>query len=408
VGKITRGSVACVVGLALVVAACGGDDDSADDGAGAPATEADTSESEATEPETTEPETTEPETTEPDTAEPDTTAAVTAPDTEEPEPDSGAEAEAALAELYAAAQADGSVTVYSSQALDGLNQLAEAFEARYPGVDAEIVRAVDTEAIPRVETEIATGTSGGDLVVVAAQAWVETQGAAGSFADPTASPQIGGLGDYDAAAYLHEGNFFEVGAAVLTFGWNTDGVPDGLTDYPDLLDPELADGKIGVIDPAISPAVVDFYLWLEETYGPGYVEGLAAQSPRIYPSALPTGEALASGEILAAIFAAPAQMQPAKDSGAPLDFAMSPAGAWGSRFFGAIPASSDHQAAAALFADFMVTAEGQGIVQYNGGSVIPDVPGTLVTNDRIRKPDVEATAPDPAAAYVDAWNDLFR
>ena len=101
-------------------------------------------------------------------------------------------------------------------------------------------------------------------------------------------------------------------------------------------------------------------------------------------------------------------MQPAKDSGAPLDFAMSPAGAWGSRFFGAIPTSSDHQAAAALFADFMVTAEGQGIVQYNGGSVIPDVPGTLVTNDRIRKPDVEATAPDPAAAYVDAWNDLFR
>ena len=53
---------------------------------------------------------------------------------------------------------------------------------------------------------------------------------------------------------MHDGNYFEVGAAVLTFAWNTDLVPDGLTDYPDLLDPALAGGKIGVIDPAIGPA----------------------------------------------------------------------------------------------------------------------------------------------------------
>ena len=70
---------------------------------------------------------------------------------------------------------------------------------------------------------------------------------------------------------------------MLTLGWNTDDVPDGLTDYPDLLDPELAGGRIGVIDPAIGPAVVDFWLWVEENYGEEYLEQLAAQEPRHLP-----------------------------------------------------------------------------------------------------------------------------
>ena len=193
--------------------------------------------------------------------------------------------------------------------------------------------------IPRVDTELATNTSGGDLVVTASPGWVQTQAQAGSWVDPTASPQLAGLGDYDAELYLHDGNYFEVGAAVLTFAWNTNDVPDGLSAYADLLDPELAGGRIAVIDPAIGPAVVDFYLWLEESFGEDYVEQLAAQEPRIYPSALPIGEALTSGEVSAAAYAAPTQLVPAAEAGAPVDFGVDEAGAWAARFFGVIPKS---------------------------------------------------------------------
>ena len=319
----------------------------------------------------------------------------------------GGEADAALAELVAAAQEEGSVTIYSSQGLDQLNALGAAFEEEYPGISVEVVRATDADSIPRVETELATGTSGADLGIFAAQAWIETQAAAGSWVDPTASPQLAGLGAYDAAQYFHEGNYFEVGAAVLTFAWNTNDVPDGLAGYADLLDPELA-GRIAVIDPSISPAVVDFYLWLEETFGADYVEQIAALEPRIYPSALPIGEALTSGEVSAAIYAAPGQLVPAAASGAPVDFGIDDAGAWAARFYGVIPASSDSPNAAALLADFMVTAAGQEIVQANAGSVLPDIPGTLITNDRVRQMDLAAMAPEPAAAYVEQWNSLFR
>jgi iron(III) transport system substrate-binding protein len=319
----------------------------------------------------------------------------------------GSDAEAALDELVAAAQDEGSVTVYSSQGLDQLNALAEAFDAEY-GIDVEVVRNTDADIIPRVETELATNTSGGDLVVTAAQVFMETQAEAGNWVDPTASPQIAGLGDYDADQYVHEGNFFEVGAAVLTFAWNTNDVPDGLSDYEDLLDPELAGGRTAVVDPAIGPAVVDFYLWLEESFGEDFITDLAAQEPRIYPSALPIGEALTSGEVSAAAYAAPVQLVPAAANGAPVDYGISEAGAWGARYFGAVPKSSDSPNAAALLADFMVTAQGQELVQGASGSVLPDIPGTLITNDRVRIMDLEATAPEPAAEYVEEWNALFR
>lgn len=361
--RLTLGSLLCV---ALVTAACGGDD--GDEAAST-------------------------------TASPETAAAS--------EGGGGSDAEAALDELVAAAQDEGSVTVYSSQGLDQLNALAEAFDAEY-GIDVEVVRNTDADIIPRVETELATNTSGGDLVVTAAQVFMETQAEAGNWVDPTASPQIAGLGDYDADQYVHEGNFFEVGAAVLTFAWNTNDVPDGLSDYEDLLDPELAGGRIAVVDPAIGPAVVDFYLWLEESFGEDFITDLAAQEPRIYPSALPIGEALTSGEVSAAAYAAPVQLVPAAANGAPVDYGVSEAGAWGARYFGAVPKSSDSPNAAALLADFMVTAQGQELVQGASGSVLPDIPGTLITNDRVRIMDLEATAPEPAAEYVEEWNALFR
>lgn len=333
-------------------------------------------------------------------------AATTEPVASEPS-GASAEAEAALADLVAAAQEEGSVTIYSGQGLDQLNALAEAFEEEYDDIDVQVVRLNDADAIPRIETELSTGTSGADLIVQTSLPFLETHAAAGDFVDPTASPQLAGLGDYDAEQYMHEGNYFEVGAAILTYAWNTDDVPDGIADYPALLDESLS-GRIGVVDPAISPSVVDFYLFLEENFGEEYLVELAELEPRIYPSALPIGEALTSGEISAAIYAAPVQLVPAAENGAPVDFGISEVGAWGARYFGAIPTSSDHPNAAALLADFMVRPLGQELVQGASGSVLPDIPGTLITNDQVRVMDLEAIQPEPAAEFVEEWNELFR
>lgn len=367
--------VASLIILLLVAAACGGDsDENAEEAV---------------------------DTAEEGLAETEAPAATDAPaGTEAP---SGGDYDAALAELVAAAQEEGECTIYSSQALDNLNNLADAFNDEY-GIDVTVVRGTDGDNNPRLETEFATDTAGADFAVGASKGWVVDN--VENFLDPTASPQLAGLGDYDSAQFLDD-NYFEVGAALLTFAWNTDLVPEGLNDLEDLLDPELGGGKIGVIDPAIAPAVVDFWLWLEDTYGEDFVEALAAQEPRIYGSALPIGEALISGEIFAAPYAAPVQIVPAAADGAPVDFGISDRGAWGAKYFGFIPRTAANPACGTLLADFMVTARGQELVMGVAGTVVP-TESSLINNDMVRDQDLEATAPEPAAAYVEKWDSLFR
>jgi iron(III) transport system substrate-binding protein len=163
-----------------------------------------------------------------------------------------------------------------------------------------------------------------------------------------------------------------------------------------------------VIDPSISASGVDFYLWLEDTFGEQYVVDLAAQAPRIYPSALPMSEATISGEIYAGVFVAPAVIEPAKADGAPVEFDIDDAGAWGARFFGMILDGAPHPNAAQLLADFMVTPEGQELVQAGGGAVLDGVPGTLITNDRVRAQDMSRLTPDAVAAFNEKWVDLFQ
>ncbi len=315
-------------------------------------------------------------------------------------------ASAGTDELVAAAKKEGKITIYSSQGLDALNKLAAAFEAEYPGIDVETVRGVDGDLGVKVETEFQTGKGIADMFVSASLPWVQTQAKANRFLAP-AGPELTGKGTYDAKQYVHEGNYFETNSAVLTFGWNTKLYPAGLTDYTGLLDPALGGGKIGVVEPTAA-SIVDFYLWLEENYGADFVTKLAAQKPRIYPSSLPMGEALASGEIAAGSFVAPIALVPAKAKGAPIDFKMAPKGAWGARYYGMILKSGQHPNAAQLFANYMVTPKGQELITPSAGSVQPNVPGTLITNDKVRVQDPAKLTPEAVAAYQKKWKSLFR
>lgn len=318
-----------------------------------------------------------------------------------------AELESTLESLAAAATEEGKLTVYSSQSPTQLEALSAAFRAAYPGIDVAVVRQTPTELQARLEVELATGAEGADLVVLAQQVWMSELAANGDFVAATDSPRIAGLGEYDAERYAPDGILFEVGAGVLTYAWNTDEVPDGLTDYTDLLAPELAGGRIGIVDAAASTAVVDYYLWLEAGYGTEYIDQLADQAPRIYTDALQLGEAISSGEVFAGVFTAPVQLVPARDNGAPVDVGFAPSGTFGARYFGGIPRSARNPAAAALFADFMLTREGQEAVQgQSGSSILPGIDGAVLTNEELRI--VEPASAEAAAAYVERFEDLFR
>jgi iron(III) transport system substrate-binding protein len=389
--RLIRG-LAALSALTLLVAACG-DDDAADD------SPASTDTAGTTEPEAA--------TTEAPT---DTVGAVTdtteaaAVTTETAGTETSAPAgisEADWDAIVTAAQEEGKVTFYSSQGLDQLNDLAQRFSDEY-GIELEVVRDIDSALIPKVEAEQQTGNGIADVIAQASASWSEQRGAEGWFVAP-----MGPAFDdpaYDRAANVSDNGYFTSSAAVLTFGWNTEQYPAGLTDYSDLLDPELAGGRIGVIEPA-APSIVDFWLFLEENYGEDFVTQLAAQDPKIYPSSLPMAQALTSGEIAAGSFV---QVQSdEKEMGAPVDSGLADQ-VWGARFNTSILQTAPHPNAAQVLANFMITEPGQEAIARKAASVLPDVAGTVTTVDKVRVQDLSILTEDFVADYQAKWNDLFK
>ncbi len=303
--------------------------------------------------------------------------------------------------IVTAAQEEGKVTFYSSQGLTQLDDLAARFNDEY-GIELEVVRDIDSALIPKVEAEQQTGSGIADVIAQASAAWSEQRGAEGWFVPP-----VGPAFDdpaYDRATNVSDSGYFTSSAAVLTFGWNTDQYPTGLTDYSDLLDPELAGGKIGVIEPA-APSIVDFWLYLEENYGEDFVTKLAAQEPKIYPSSLPMAQALTSGEISAASFVQ--VLVDEKEQGAPVDSGLADQ-VWGARFNTSILQTAPHPNAAQVLANFIITEPGQEAIARKAASVLPDITGATTTVDKVRVQDLAVLTPEFVAEYQTKWNELFK
>jgi iron(III) transport system substrate-binding protein len=300
-------------------------------------------------------------------------------------------------ELIDAATEEGSVVLYSSQLPANLEAFAQGFEEEYPGIDVEAIRMLDTEIGPKVEAEAQNGLA--DMVVTGSLPLAIDLSGKDLFVPPTAA---GFDADYEALGYLNEGGYFEVGSALLVPTWNTGLVPDGIDDFEDLLDPELADGRIGLPEPSAA-SFVDMYVYLEEEYGTGFLEDLGAQNPRMYASAAATGQAVLSGEISVAPFAPPPDAD--IEMGAPVDYWV-PDSLWGARYYGSVLAAAPHPAAAQLLAEYMITPEGQELVQKGFASIYPDIPGTLASNDEVRRQDIELLTPEFVAEFATRWEGL--
>jgi iron(III) transport system substrate-binding protein len=309
---------------------------------------------------------------------------------------------AAWEAIVAKAKDEGKVTIYSSQGLDQLNDLGKRFKDAY-GITVEVVRDIDSNLIPKVEAENQTGKGIADVFVQAGAGWSVDKAAKGWFIAPT-GPAFDDPAFDKADNESADGTYFTSTAALLTFGWNTQLYPKGLKDYTDLLDPALAGGKIGVIEPSAA-SIVDFWQYLEEKYGADFTQKLAAQKPKIYPSSLPMAQALTSGEIEAGSFVQVLSDEKAK--GAPVDSGLSDT-VWGARFNTAILKTAPHPNAAQVLANFMVTQPGQEALARKSASVLPNIAGAVTTVSKVRKQDLSRLTPDLVTSYQATWDKLYK
>ena len=307
------------------------------------------------------------------------------------------------ADIVAAANKEGSVTLYSTQAQAVLDNLKKAFESAYPGIKVTVVRGIDSELLPRIGAEQKTHRGIGDVAVTTDEAWIH--------ANENSDTAVAVHGpSFDDPAYRRReaiigGKFFTESAILFGFGWNTSLYPKGIDSAEDLLDPALR-GKVGIVTPATSPTYIDYYDFIEKHYGGSdFLQKLAANKPRIYPSTQPLSQAMASGEITAALMCNP--MLPERAAGAPVGWNAGKY-AWGAKWYGLTLGTAPHPNAAQVLADFMVTKAGQQATSPGYGAALPGIDGALALAQDVPAQNLAVTVGTGAEKFRNDWESIFR
>jgi iron(III) transport system substrate-binding protein len=302
--------------------------------------------------------------------------------------------------IVEAAKKEGTVTIYSAQGLDQLNDLAARFKKDY-GITVQVVRAIGSELQTKVDAEFGAGRGIADIHVDTDVPYIMDRSAKKRLVAP-----VGPAFDnpvYNRKLRVPEGTYFEVSAAILTFSWNKDLYPKGIKDYPDMLDPALK-GKIGVAMVSVMTQA-DFYLYLDERYGADFTKKLADMNPRLYPGALPMAQAVVSGEIAAAV-STQALIDDVK-KGAPVGWGLAPGGAWGAHFYGQIVSIAPHPNAAQVLANYLVTQPGQESVARLAASSLPNITGALTSTDNVRPINWKKLTPQFFQEYLPKWKAMY-
>ena len=307
------------------------------------------------------------------------------------------------ARVVAAAKREGSVTLYTTQNPALIADMAEKFKAKY-GITVTVNRNIDAVLVQQVTAE--HGANNVKVDVWASASVPQVLGAH----QPQNRWVVDARGPalfakvFDRKLFVGPAKAVIVGEAILGMGWNTSQFPTGLKDLPDLLNSRLK-GRIGVPIPS-SPSFVDYYHWVEATYGRSFLPRLAAQEPKLYASSLPMTQAVASGEIAASPFVVPTILD-LKNQGAPVGFKLAKGfNTWNAPYYGMIMRKAPHPNAAQVLLNYMVTKEGQAASQRLAGVVLNGVPNAFYVVPRRQK--LKELTPQKVAEFQQRWDSLFR
>jgi iron(III) transport system substrate-binding protein len=273
----------------------------------------------------------------------------------------------------AAAKKEGKVVWYVSMFdIDTAEQVGKAFEAKYPGVAVEVVRATAGVIYQRVLQESQAGVFADDVFSST------EEGHYLNFKDKKLiRPYVPVDADQVVPRFQHvdPDNYYQVASVgLMLLMRNTQKVPpaEAPKQWKDLLDPKWKD-KIAFGHPAFSGYIATWVLALTDLYSWDYFEQLAKQNPLIGRSANDAITELDSGERLVA--AGPdATTLKSKNRGNPIDIVYPEDGSVFMTAPSAILAKAPHPSAAELFMDFFMTKGYSQLLVRNGFSPLrPDV-----------------------------------
>jgi iron(III) transport system substrate-binding protein len=303
------------------------------------------------------------------------------------------------ARLLERARQEGSVVLYTSLAPTESKPLAEAFEKKY-GVKVELWRALSDKVVQRVVTEAqakrhsvdVVETNGPEMEMLAREkVLAEVYSPHVSDLPPQAIPP-------HRSWYPDRLNFFVV-------GYNTQKVQRSEIPgtYEGFADPKWK-GRIGLEATDAEWMATLIKTWGEER-GMAFFRKLSALKPDVRKGHVLLAELVAAGEVPVGLTMYNSNIVSLKRKGAPIDFVPVQPVAARPQGIG-VARNAPHPNAALLFADFVLSPEGQRLFESLGRvpastkvkSELNNFPFTLIEPD---------TVLDEAPKWEKLWNELF-
>jgi iron(III) transport system substrate-binding protein len=297
--------------------------------------------------------------------------------------------------LIAKAKQEGTLTLYTSMQLVDSGPLAQAFEKKY-GVKVSLWRASGEKVAQRALTEARGGRHEVDAI--------ETDGAQMEILyrekqlAPFYSPSFK---DIPAAIIPAHKNYVPTRLSLYVLAYNTKAVkPDEVPNsYQDLLLPKWS-GRLAIEshDVAWFAAVVK---GMGEEQGLAYFRKLAANKPSMRSGHTLMAEMVAAGDVAVAADAHVQGIARLKEKGATIDWKpLQPA--FGQPSSVGVANRAPHPHAALLFADFILSQEGQEIIKARNR-----VPVSLAVDSPLNKFKYQVIDPTITLDEWDKWSKLW-
>lgn len=274
---------------------------------------------------------------------------------------------------------EGAVSIYSSTDEAQFAALLTAFRTKYPKIRLDYASLTAREVYERTRREADSGKLGADLVISSAMD-LQIKLVNDRYTQPYASPHRRFLPAW--AVWKNEA--FAVTSEPIVIGYNKrllreTELPAGHDELAALLhgDPERFQGRVGLYDPADSPTG---YLYISQDLhidrdNWDLIGALGRAQPRLFTSTSDMMERVSSGDLLIAynLIGSYALQRAEKDPNfgvvIPRDYVLV-----GSRV-ALIPRLATHPSAARVFLDFMLSREGQALLnKLHMVPLRPDVP----------------------------------
>lgn len=262
--------------------------------------------------------------------------------------------------LVDGAKREGKVVWYTTLAADQNKQISNAFEAKYPGVKVETYRTGSSALVQRVLTEAKARRHLADVIETTMPGLLAFREAA--VLQPYTSPYLGNFPD-DAKEKTGKGLVYWTidRESFIGFGYNKKFLSSGDVpkNFDGLLRPALRD-VMGISGDDTGARIVGAML---RTKGDGFLKKLKEQNVRMHMMA---GSALTQLVAAGEIFGSPSQFYSATHvaakRGAPvawvaMDIVVTNAGG------AAVYANASRPNAALLFAEFLLSPEGQKLLE---------------------------------------------